>query len=802
MNPELPPLSLQAPKVNLRRREKKGPIEFVPIPKEKRQEIAKRILREIDEVRKKVSSLTPEQKRAVFLKLRHDRPLKMADLAGLGLHVVGSPGEEETLVIDKKGDLAKMESRANEMRDGEESKRPKNNDLLACVTTIEIGAPLDRASQSFKDLYASCLEKDYNVYLIEITSQHATYEGRRKEVVAIRLEILNCLGAGISGDIFDTDFQEDGAQMMLWSNGAKLREFVEASQWQRKITYFDILPKFETFSQTLRDFNVGQTTILPPSNDAEKICVIDSGIAGLNPFLSPIVLREISRSWVYGKSPLEDACGHGSGVASLAAYHTIDPSMGSTHQAQAWIASARIMNDDGELDTPQSGVPDEDRRNECKLLATILREIVEHFTQHGVCVFVLSFEIRGQSWSLAGRGEVSRNSWVARTIDQLSAEYDIVFCCITGNINHHDVQDLIAEHGYPNYLTSPLAKLLDPGQAALAITSGSIAHSVKVTGGRHTPIAGLDKPSPFSRTGYGFGDSIKPDVVEYGGNLVRDSSGTVFANLETNVLMASGQLLKPLSHGAGTSFSAPRVAYHLARIMSDLRSMGVAPSNALVRALLANSAAKIEVDASISKGDNLRMVGYGLPRRDQALECKNHSVLLFWSGTLRPYHSAIFRIPVPEEFANYPGTKKLISISLAITPPVQKWGVCDYLGVTPKFWLFRGDEEPAAIEQMLQREQDEENVAGKGVSHLTMDLGISARTTGALQFDRFEWTMHKKAYSQEDYLLAVSLSKPAKWVRDEPFIPIAIAVRLEDYSGRFSSLYSQVRQRVEVRVKT
>lgn len=719
---------------------------------------------------------------------------------------MGSPGTEETLVIERKADLDKLEERADAMANGKETEEPKNRVLLESLKGIDLGKPLDRVSENLKTLFPTWITRNHNVYQLEISSQKTLSKARRKEVLEIRQNIQDSFGSGVSGAILDTDFQDDGAQLMVWSTGEKLREFVMELEWQRKITFFDVPPEFETFSQTLQDFNIADTTILPPPENAETICIIDSGVAAGNPFLAPVLKRKESRSWVYGASPLEDACGHGSGVASLAAYYTIDPRKGSVHQARAWITSARIMNDHGELDTPQTGDIDQDREHECKLLSTILREIVEHFTSFGVRIFVLSFEIRGQSWSLATRHDVSRSSWVARTIDQLSAEFDVVFCCITGNISRNDVQDLIQHHGYPNYLTNPLAKLLDPGQAALAITAGSIAHSERVTGGRHTPIARIAQPSPFSRTGPGFGDSIKPDVVEYGGNLVQDfETKLVWENQQTNVLMASGQLPKPLCHCSGTSYAAPRVAHHAAIVLSELRGELKLdnPSGALIRALLANSATKVEVDTAISSEDALEMAGHGLPHYENALNCQNHSVLLYWDGKLKPNHAALFRLHVPTDLTNYAGSRKLISVSLAITPPVQKWGVSDYLGTRPKFWLFRGDQDWDAIEKMMQRDDDEKNVAGDSVEHIAKsELGITRRTAGTLQADRFEWTNHKEEYSKSDYCLAVSLSKPAGWLRQELELPVAIVARIEERSGRFKQLYARVKTRTEVRVKS
>ena len=802
MNPEYPPVYLQAPSIKARRREKNRNPPAVEISKEKRSQIAKKVHAEIKEVKKQTEKLTPEQKRAIFLKLRHDRPLSKGDFAGVGVKLMGDAGESETMVIPSDDTFKSLIERSDQLAAGKGEEKAKNFKLLESVTDIGIGDPLDRLSVSMRTEYDSLVEQEFIVYEIEISSQKTLAKSRRREVEEIVQELRDMLG-GISGRIYDVDYAGGVALLMISTTGARLRELVQEPSWWRRITFFDTRPKFETFSKTLQDFNIGQTRITAPPPGADTVCVIDSGVAAGNPLLAPVLRSDLCESWVYGASPTEDECGHGSGVASLAAYHSIDISSGGKNEAHAWVASARILTDRGELDCPQADDEREGRERECKLLSTILREVVVHYVPLGVKIFVLSFEMRGNCWSMANRREVSRSAWVARTIDQLSREHDVVFCCITGNLEAGDIEDLIKAYGYPKYFSNPLAKLFDPGQAALAVTAGSIAHSEKTVGAGHLPIARVGEPSPFTRSGPGFGGSIKPDFVEFGGNRVRDpDSNRVSANVGTNVLTASGALTPALAHSNGTSFAAPRVAFHVARIAAELRTLdGALASNPLLRSLLASSAAPSPAEGLDLDGQ-LAVTGYGRPDYQRALDCQPHSILLFWTGGLKPATTAIFRLHVPGELVDYAGTKKRIRISIATCPPVQSWGVAEYLGVRQKFWLFRGDEDFDEIEEMLQREDDEENVAKDGVKHLTSVLGINRRTAGTLQADTFEWTNHGEDYSLSDYSLAVSLVGPAAWLRDSEIeIPVAVTVRIEETSGRFTDLYAKVRARSGVRVR-
>lgn len=120
---------------------------------------------------------------------------------------------------------------------------------------------------------------------------------------------------------------------------------------------------------------------------------------------------------------------------------------------------------------------------------------------------------------------------------------------------------------------------------------------------------------------------------------------------------------------------------------------------------------------------------------------------------------------------------------MATAPPVQSWGIAEYLGAEMKFRLFCGDKNADQIEALLQRDVDEENIAAKaGVEDLKMNLGINRRSVGTLQRATYEWSVHKEEFSADDYTLAVSLTA-ASWTKRETLVPTAVIVRLEDTTG-------------------
>lgn len=488
MNPDFPPLPLSQPVIRTRRREKPPFPQLPRITIEQRTEKSRFLRTQAAEITKLVRTLSPEQKRAVFLKPRHNRPLTKLDLTGTGLVLMAPPSELESLAIPRKEGLEKLDKRLKEFGDDLISDRPKGTDFATAVTSIAIADPKDRLSPELAEHYPRLIQESFVIYEIEVAS-FATHAATRAKEVAVSLEELRQFLGVIDGRLYETDFAGSGARAVLSSTGAKLKSLVEDPKWWRRIVLFDSRPHFQTFERVYQDFSVGNSTINAPSPDSETVCVVDTGVAAANPFLEKVLRTDISRSFVDGFNPDTDPAAHGSGVASLAAYYQIDMTAGAINSAAAFVASARITNDQGELDTPYEDNDGVHRVRQARLLSNVLKDVVNHFRPLGVRLFVLSFNIVGHIWSHATRRLVPRNSWVARTIDQLSREHDVVFVTITGNLTPADVQDLLADRRYPDYLQNPVAKLLDPGHAALAVTVGSIAHSSRVVVSPAIPIA-------------------------------------------------------------------------------------------------------------------------------------------------------------------------------------------------------------------------------------------------------------------------------------------------------------------------
>jgi subtilisin family serine protease len=190
--------------------------------------------------------------------------------------------------------------------------------------------------------------------------------------------------------------------------------------------------------------------------------------------------------------------------------------------------------------------------------------------------------------------------WAA-TLDTLARELDIVIIVSAGNSSSgvrapwgQEAEQITRT--YPDYLVSAENRIVEPATAAIALTVGGLAHANGLPtdgsgGAELRAIASLNLPTPITRSGPGVNDSIKPDLVDFGGTVLFD--GMTQRIVSGDQYSRAGMLtLRPdylrglLTSSTGTSMAAPRIAYKAALLV---RAMPTASAN-MIRALLALSA--------------------------------------------------------------------------------------------------------------------------------------------------------------------------------------------------------------------
>jgi hypothetical protein len=795
MKQDFPPLNLREPRIEPRRPMKSRPIPLKAEVIQRRQMIARELRTRVEPISERLRQLSPEERKAVFVKLEHERPIQ---LSGTGLKALGEPDEHITLAIPRDGNLAKLEAQISAFGTGALNKydQPPSS-FVASLQNVELGDPLDRLSDEMYARYKRDIKKKTVIYEVELVSFAPGSKQRRAELAAIRAELVKFLG--YNGALFEHEERGASCHAVLRTTGVQLQALVEEARWQTKIIGFDARPQFETYSTVLSDFNAADAGILAPDSDAPVVCVIDSGVSPDNPFLKPVTRDDLLRSFLKGKpnNPF-DEYGHGSGVASLVAYYVLQLAKGALNEGRVVVASARVLDENNQAE-------------EDKLFSAALREVVEAFAGIGVKIFNLSVNNLQYRWSSETRRTVHRRSWIARTIDQLSREYDVVFVVSTGNLFLNQLQQFSEERkDYPSYLLSTDAKLLDPAQSALAVTVGSIAPKPRVVGpsGTVSAIAALNGPSPFTRCGPGVAREIKPELVDYGGNFIFDTDDhRIKENFGTSIPVASNQLTPALSHRVGSSFAAARVSHKLALVQRDLTELlGRTPSACLMKAFLISSATRRDESTECDDLEWVNTLGYGMPDAAKATDAGMHSVVMFFDGQLPVDRVAYFAVPVPASLAAANGRFRM-TVTVVHAPEVQRHGLETYLGTTVRWKLFRGDTAPDDIVNTMSVDEDGEDL-GEATGEKPADLrqfslGANRRSRGAVQHDIMEWPRHIEKHSEHSYTLAVAVFK--KWNRANfPDVPFAVVVRLEDLGQTAEvNLYVDVRDLLvesEVRV--
>lgn len=802
MNENFPPLPIPQPRSAARKKPKSRPIPLTNEVLARRTEIAKHLTGMIQPLSASLKAMSEKERKAVFYKLEHEGPVS---LTGTGLKAVSEPSEGLTLAVPTADDLSGFTDKITAFA----TTAPKrgaveNSRLVLPIESVERGKPKDRLSPELAVQYDDLITRNSIIIEIEFISLERGPKQQRKDLSTMRENLQRELNrdVGGAGTIFEHEEAKGSLRAVVRCSGKLFEKLVQDDEWLQKIISFEARPEFETLSTIINGFSVTNLgTISPPPTDAPTVCIIDSGVTAGNPFLSPAVKEHLLKSFLKGApNDPSDQFGHGSGVASLAAYDVLNIAPGGQNQAKVWIASARILTAENQLENEG-------------MFSKLLKEVVEHFAPLGIKIFNLSVNDRRQSWNKDSKRTYAKSSWVARTIDQLSREHDVVFVVSTGNILSNDIRHFYRDgKEFPQYLCEGDACILDPGQAALALTVGSIAPSTQAEGSPHArAIALRDEASPFTRCGPGIRKDIKPEVVDYGGNLLIEEQGPIVRpNRGLSLFVASNQLTPAISFDAGTSLAAPRVAHKMALVLKDLQDLGIQPSASLLKAFVVNSSKSPTVDEEhkqlIGNAHWHNVAGHGVADDVRATLCDPYSVVLYYQGELLRNKICFLDIPVPAKLHETARTAaKRLTVTVVYAPEVQPKGLGQYLGTGLEWRMYRGNvsqediiasmsapDEEAAPEDVVEENED--------LNELKFDLGVTRRSRGTIQHAVSTWHVHKPEYSEHAYTLAITANE--KWQRkNPPPVKFAVVVRLEE-AGQSTEIYSLVQAAVNVEVQT
>lgn len=210
-----------------------------------------------------------------------------------------------------------------------------------------------------------------------------------------------------------------------------------------------------------------------------------------------------------------------------------------------------------------------------------------------------------------------------------------IFVISAGNVRE--------EEDWKNYPESNLDLSIEsPAQAWNAITVG--AFTQKILQDTNT-VANSFELSPYSRTSDSWEKfwPIKPEVVFEGGNLKKLENGSIDFHEDLDILTTSSNtIINKFARFNATSAATAFASNFLAK----LREVYPNAWPETLRALMIHSASwnseiihqfKIDLKKVGDKHRLLRIVGYGIPSLEKALECKSNYLTFISEQIIQPY---------------------------------------------------------------------------------------------------------------------------------------------------------------------
>jgi len=526
--------------------------------------------------------------------------------------------------------------------------------------------------------------------------------------------------------------------------------------------------------------DIHEIDFFSPDENAMGILVIDSGIVSNHPMLEKCVGGE--ENFQSGEAEIQDKVGHGSSVAGCAVYGDIDEALDDKRFTPSnWLFSAKVMYAEiNDITGAVSAVYDAE-----KLIEHQFKNAVESFLSNP------EYHIKVVNISLGNSHEIwhkhySRQLPFAALIDELAFTFPhVVFIVSTGNQSplefHDSIPDII--ENYPHDLIANNEyKIINPATSALALTVGSIANEIRIEQERFpagsdqikTAIAQAHQPSPFTRTGMGVNGMIKPELVEYGGNMIlSENYGRIVEDKGGKLALLNNQVTNDLVRfDVGTSFSAPKVAHLAGQIANQFPDK----SANFIKNMLLNGAdypflpTKDFYNVKNKKKAeqvHLSVCGYGLSHYDKAIRSFDNRAVLWDEGSIALNQIKVYSLQLPEIFFTEAGKKK-ITITLTFTPETRATRGDSYLGNRMEFHLFHSVNPQILTEKYGIIENDAEQIAvPDDLKSFEIEFfpGANIRKAGCHQK---AWKEYKKEpKNRPESLISLVILNFNKWISDE-----------------------------------
>lgn len=644
---------------------------------------------------------------------------------------------------------------------------------------VEIGVafdmPVNQAPDPNKQGGAKRLE-NHNAYLIERDNKLLERQDHFEDFI------------GTYG-ILNTGFVDldDSFSCEATITGKGLKDLVVNYQYVFEVNEVEIISGINGGNFDSDDF---QIEVIAPEENSPIIGVIDSGIMENHRYIESAIDNVNSKSYVQGdhsSSDLVQGGGHGTKVAGAILYPKGITGLASPYQLPCFVRNLRVLDNNNQL--------------RHKYPAELMQEIVE---DNGDCdIFNLSIN------SNAPFRKKHMSTWAA-IIDTLMHENDVLFIISAGNISPSSIKDFISGgQNYPEYLDNAICKPANPAQSAFAITVGSINHC-DFEDDDWKSLGGENSISAFSRIGTGIWNSIKPDVVEYGGGLTISKNGLnqvngrpqTFPELIRSTLYGGSAFGKDV---VGTSFSTPKVTY----IASQLKKLYPEENTNLIRAFIVQGARLPNHHFLNPTTQSIKSFGYGIPSFERVTTNTEHRITFYNTGSLSVEEGHVYSLRLPTEL-NDPANDfdVLIEVTLAYTAKVRRTRqrIKSYLSSWLDWTVSRLDEShDEFVKRSLVDEEDlpesEEN------EHGVIQWKIRERSNwgSVKEINRNNSTVQKDWAVLKAYELPQEISFAIRghkgWDRTGMELPYAFTVSIE-VLGNNIPIYESIRVANSVEIRT
>ena len=458
----------------------------------------------------------------------------------------------------------------------------------------------------------------------------------------IREEVINdfrklALSSGCQISESRVDFPERtvvlmyGSEQQFSQSVMTLNCVTELRRAKETAEFFDSMGVEE--QQAWQNELLGRATFSGDTNNAPRICLLDTGVNRAHPLVAPVIqsndLHTVNPAW-----GVDDQANHGTGLAGIATYGDLADALDSDLPIRIdhLLESVKL--------TDKHGGNSGSNEFHANLFADAVSQ-PEVAAPNRPRVF--SSAVTSADYRDRGRP----SSWSAM-VDRLAADaenngaFPRLFVQSAGNMRD--------QHAWKDYPASISTNLIhDPGQAWNSLTVGAYTTKVDITepdSQGYIPIAPSGGLSPMTSSSSTWDKAwpLKPDVVFEGGNAAQDKISAVFMpslGLLTTHNNPQQRLFTTTNATSAASALCARMAAQLMAAYPQLR-----PET--IRALIVHSAAWTEAMRRMylrPQGrptqknfvDLIRHCGWGVPNIERALWSAANSLTLIVEDSVHPY---------------------------------------------------------------------------------------------------------------------------------------------------------------------